>query len=67
MVLPARRWYLGGLALALIAPLALVVPWAGALLLVADLLWLTAWGVDAFRVGGPGSATLAVTREAPPA
>ncbi len=67
MVIPARRWYLGGLALALIAPLALVVPWAGALLLVADLLWLAAWGVDAFRAAGTGTATLAVTREGPPA
>ncbi len=67
MVVPARRWYLGGLALALIAPLALVVPWAGALLLVADLLWLAAWGVDAVRAGGQGSARLALTREAPPA
>ena len=67
MVVPARRWYLGGLALALVAPLALLVPWAGALLLVGDLLWLVALGVDAWRAAGTGPATLAVTREAPPA
>ena len=65
MVVPARRWYLGGLALALIAPLALVVPWAGALLLVADLLWLGAFALDAWRAAAVDS--LAVTREAPPA
>ncbi|MEO8634333.1 MAG: DUF58 domain-containing protein [Gemmatimonadales bacterium] len=67
MIVPARRWYLGALALAFIAPLALVVPWAGALLLVGDLLWLIALGLDAFRASGAGRGTLAVVREPPPA
>lgn len=67
MVLPDRRWYLVAAALAVLAPLALVWPSGGALLLVMDLLWLLALLVDGWRALGFPVQQLGVVREAPPA
>jgi uncharacterized protein (DUF58 family) len=65
--LPDRRWYLVALALALLAPLALVWPRAALVLVALDLLWLVALGVDAWRTAGIDLARVTVVREAPPA
>ena len=67
MILPSRRWYLVALGLGLLAPLALVLPGAPALLLGADILWVVAFLVDAWRIGGLDLRRFPVSREAPPA
>lgn len=67
MLLPDRRWYLVAAALALLAPLALVWPAGGALLLTVDLLWLLALAIDGWRVTAIPLDRLTVAREAPPA
>jgi uncharacterized protein (DUF58 family) len=63
IVLPSRRWLVGAGLLALAAPLALVVPAGASVLLVLDLVWLTAFLLDAARATSPRS--LAIAREAP--
>jgi len=65
MLLPSRRWLLGALLLAGIAPLGLLWPPAADLFVLLDAAWLIAWGVDAAAI--PAPASLGVTREAPPA
>jgi uncharacterized protein (DUF58 family) len=67
MLLPDRRWFLGGIALALIAPLAVV--WQGAVpvLVVVDLAWLGAFLADAWRAANVPAGTLLVSRDTPPA
>jgi uncharacterized protein (DUF58 family) len=65
MVVPSRRWLIGAALLAVVAPLALVRPWAAGLLPALDLLWLAALVADAWWT--PAPRTLEVTREAPAA
>jgi uncharacterized protein (DUF58 family) len=67
MYLPDRRWYLGAALLALVAPLALVWPQAGALLLALDAAWVAALAVDAWRLSLFDPAALRTVRDAPPA
>jgi len=67
MILPSRRWYLGALALGLLAPLAALWPPATGVLFLADVLWVVAFLLDAWRIGGLDLARFPVTREAPPA
>ncbi len=67
MLLPDRRWYLVAAALALLAPLALVWPSGGALLLSLDVVWLLALVVDGWRAAGIPIDRLGIVREAPPA
>jgi uncharacterized protein (DUF58 family) len=67
MFLPDRRWYLVAAALAAVAPLALLWPSGGALLLSLDLLWVLALLVDGWRVSGIPVAQLGIARDAPPA
>jgi hypothetical protein len=67
MLLPNRRWYVVAAALALLAPLALVWPGGGALLLTVDLVWVLALAVDGWRVTGIPIEKLDIAREAPPA
>jgi uncharacterized protein (DUF58 family) len=63
--LPTRRWFRVGAALAALAPLALVWPAAGGVLLVADALWLGAFVADWLATADLRG--LAVEREPPPA
>jgi uncharacterized protein (DUF58 family) len=65
--LPDRRWYLIAAGLGAIAPLALLWPTMGAVLVVLDLLWMLALIVDSARVAEFDVARLRVAREAPPA
>ncbi len=67
MLLPDRRWYLVAATLALLAPLAVVWPSAGALLLILDVLWVLALAVDGWRAAGIPIGRLDILREAPPA
>lgn len=67
MILPTRRWYLGALALGLLAPLSLVVPAASAALFVLDVAWVLAFLIDAGRIGSLELGRFPVTREPPPA
>lgn len=67
MILPTRRWYLGALALGLLAPLSLLVPAAGAALFVLDVVWVLAFLIDVGRIGGLDLGRFPVTREPPPA
>lgn len=67
MILPTARWYRVAAGLAVLAPLALRWPAAAVLLFVADLLWVLAFVVDAWRNGEINLAEFPVTREAPPA
>jgi uncharacterized protein (DUF58 family) len=65
MIVPSRRWLLGGAVLALSAPLAVVWPTSMGLLPALDLLWLAALLLDALRT--PAPRALEVRREAPSA
>ncbi len=67
MIVPSRPWFIGAAALACLAPLGFW--WSGALtlLVVADVVWVAALIVDAWRVVSEPWDTLEVTRETPPA
>ncbi len=65
IAVPARRWLLGGAALAFTALLGLWWPGAAAPLLVADVLWVAAFIADALLA--PGARAMEVRREAPAA
>ncbi len=65
LAVPSRRWFYGAAALALVAPLGLWWPLAGPALLLLDLAWLFAFGLDAMRA--PSPRTLVVEREPPAA
>ena len=67
MILPARRWYAVALGLALLAPLALLVPAMAVVLLAADLVWVGLFLADAWRVGAIDLARFPVLRDAPAA
>lgn len=67
MILPTRRWLMGATGLALLAPAALVVPAAVPALVLADLCWIVAWLIDAWRAAALPLETFPVRREAPPA
>lgn len=67
MILPSRRWYLVAAALGLLAPVAIVLPEAAAVLFLADVLWVVALLLDAWRIGSVDLGHFPVTREAPPA
>ena len=67
MILPSLRWYLVALALSLLAPLAIVRPEMAGVLLVADMIWVSAFLADAWRIGGLDLRHFPVTREAPAA
>ena len=63
--IPTRRWLVGAALLSVVAPLALLRPWAAGLLPALDLLWVAALLTDWLGTARPRS--LAVTREAPAA
>ncbi len=63
-MLPTRRWLAGAAALGLLAPLALLWPDAVLAYLLACVVWAGLFAWDGARAG---AATLAVTREPPPA
>ncbi|HEX9893967.1 MAG TPA: DUF58 domain-containing protein [Gemmatimonadales bacterium] len=67
MIIPSRRWFLAAAALAALAPLALVWPAGAALLLVADLGWIGALLVDAWRSAAVPLDAFRPERETPPA
>jgi uncharacterized protein (DUF58 family) len=67
MMVPTRRWLMVAAGLSLLAPLALVVPSAGAWLVPVDALWLVALLVDAWSVAAVDLREVAVARQAPPA
>ena len=67
MILPSRRWYLVAAGLGLLAPLALLLPDFGGLLLLADLGWVLAFLADVWRVAPLDLARFPVRREAPAA
>ena len=62
MILPTARWYRVAAGLAVLAPLALRWPAAAVLLFVADLLWVLAFVVDAWRNGEIDLAEFPVTK-----
>ncbi len=66
-LIPSTRWLGVAAGLAIVAPLALVWPPAGAALLGLDLVWLGLFAADALLAGGGGARALAVSRMAPPA
>jgi uncharacterized protein (DUF58 family) len=67
MILPTTRWYAVAAALAVLAPLALRWPAVASVLLLADLVWVLAFVIDAWRNGALSLNEFPVTREAPPA
>jgi len=67
MILPSRRWYLVAAALALLAPLVLLVPAMAGVLLFADLAWVIAFLLDVWRVSGLDLTRFPVSRESPAA
>jgi uncharacterized protein (DUF58 family) len=66
VITPSQRWFVGAVALALVAPLGYVWPPTLALLLALDALWVAALLVDVWRSERPAHA-LEVTRIPPPA
>lgn len=65
--LPDRSWYLGAIALALVA---LLIPWwpgAAVALLLLDLAWLGLLALDAWQLAAIDPDTLVPERDAPPA
>jgi uncharacterized protein (DUF58 family) len=67
MMLPTTRWYAVAAGLAVLAPLAFRWPAAAGVLFMADLLWVLAFLIDAWRNGEVSLNEFPVTREAPPA
>ncbi len=67
MIRPTRRWYLVAAGLGLLWPLSLLNPAMATLCATLSLLWLLAWGFDAFRAGQAGPQAIRVVRETPPA
>ena len=65
--IPARRWLLVALALAALAPLALVWPAAAGAMIVADMVWLLVFAMDAWRVGLVAADSLLMDLLLPPA
>ena len=65
MPLPSRRWLLVAAGLALVGLAGFAWPDALAYLIVLDVLWITAFMVDAWRAGR--ALPLELTREPPPA
>ncbi|HEU5048825.1 MAG TPA: DUF58 domain-containing protein [Gemmatimonadales bacterium] len=64
MIVPTRRWLIGGVLLSALAPLALVWPDASALFLLADAAWLGLFLLDG---AAAGNGALDVTRHPPAA
>ena len=67
MILPSRRWYLIAIGLGVLAPLAILVPAASALLLGANILWVVAFLVDAWCMGELDLGRFPVSRACPTA
>ncbi len=67
MILPSRRWMVGGALLALIAPLALLWPSTALWLAGLDGIWLLLLIVDAWRASAIDAESIELHREAPPA
>jgi uncharacterized protein (DUF58 family) len=67
MILPSRRWLLVAAGLSLLAPLTLLVPALGGLLLLLDVAWVLAFLADVWRIATLDLAHFPVRREAPPA
>ena len=65
--IPDRRWFLVALALAALAPLALVWPATAGAMVVTDLIWLLVFVVDAWRLGRVPADALLVEQSLPPA
>jgi uncharacterized protein (DUF58 family) len=65
--IPERRWLFVALALAVLAPVALVWPSTAGAMIVADLIWLLMFLVDAWRVGLVPADGLLVEQSHPPA
>ncbi|HEU4526158.1 MAG TPA: DUF58 domain-containing protein [Gemmatimonadales bacterium] len=62
-LVPSRRWLWGGVALALVAPVAALLPGSLSVLLAIDALWIALLLVDAALA--PGARALALQREVP--
>ena len=67
MILPTRRWFLVAVSLGMVAPLALLWPWASVAWFVLDVLWIAALAVDAVRTWRVPWTAIEVARGAPPA
>lgn len=67
MMLPSRRWFVGAVMLGLLHPLALLNSGVTSWLFLADLLWVVAWLIDAWRITPIDLANFPVSREPPPA
>ena len=67
MILPARRWYVVAVALAFLAPLALLAPEMAVVLLAADVVWVVLFLVDAWLIGAIDLRSFPVLRESPAA
>lgn len=67
MTLPSRRWYAIAAGLAMLAPFALRWPEVADVLVFADMLWVLAFVIDAWRSTDPALANFPVSREAPAA
>lgn len=67
MILPSRRWLVGGAILALIAPLTFWWPQAALWLAAADAGWLLLLLVDGWRASSIRAHDVELQRDAPPA
>lgn len=67
MILPSRRWLLGGALLAFVAPLALWWPSVALWLAALDVAWLLLLIVDAWRASAITAQAFELERDAPPA
>jgi uncharacterized protein (DUF58 family) len=67
IVIPDRRWLLIALALAAVAPLAVVWPATAGAMVLADIVWVLVFMVDAWRVGLVRADGLLIEQLLPPA
>jgi uncharacterized protein (DUF58 family) len=67
MLLPSRRWYLVAVALAVLAPAALIWPTAAVVFVGLDLLWILGLIIEFVRLRQLNVEELVIQRDAPPA